>query len=404
MAVFTYQATGRDGALVSGVMDAPDSGVVAERLRKDNFFPVSIQAEGSRRTFNFRLPFGRARMPRKELLNFTRQMATLLRSGLELDRCLVIMQDLTDNEKCRVIIRAVQKGVHEGDTLSAAMAKQKGVFSTLYLNMVRAGEAGGFLEKVFNRLSTYLETRMKLVESVQSALIYPAVLAVAGFGAIGVLMVYVIPKFAKIFEGMGGELPAATKFLMAVSHAVTGYYPWMILGVSAVAVGVWRFLATPEGRLKWDTLALRLPLVGGLVQKTVVAQFTRMLGTLLQSGVPITQSLAIVKETVSNRRVALLLEKTAKGVKEGKKVSGMLKDSGLFPALAVHMILVGEESGSMDEMLIQVAQIYDEEVEIAVKRMITLLEPAMILIMGLVVAFVVISMLTAIFSINDLPM
>ncbi len=404
MATFTYQATGKDGALVTGAMEAADSAAVADRLRRDNLFPISIEAEGIRRKINFSFPIRGSRMSKKELLNFTRQMATLLHSGLELDRCLVIMQDLTDNEKSRGIIGAVQKGVHEGDTLSAAMSKQKGVFSTLYLNMVRAGEAGGFLERVFDRLSTYLESRMKLAESVQSALIYPTVLAAAGFGAIGVLMVYVIPKFAKIFEGMGGELPAATKFLVWLSHSVATYYPWALLGAATVVFGIRRYLATPDGRLKWDGIVLKLPLIGGLVQKTVVAQFTRMLGTLLQSGVPITQSLAIVKDTVPNRQVALLLEKTAKGVKEGKKVSGMLKDSGLFPALAVHMILVGEESGSMDEMLIRVAQIYDEEVETAVKRMIALLEPAMILIMGLVVAFVVISMLTAIFSVNDLPM
>ncbi|MBI5178289.1 MAG: type II secretion system F family protein [Nitrospinae bacterium] len=404
MPLFNYQATGPDGALVNGAMEAPDSAAVVERLRKDNFFPVSVEKGRSMPRIALPFSFGPRRMPPKELLNFTRQMATLLRSGLELDRCLVIMQELTEHPRTRAVIKAVQKGVHEGDTLSAAMAKQSGAFSTLYLSMVRAGEAGGFLEKIFDRLSVYLESRMKLVESVRSALIYPAVLAAAGFGAMAVLMIYVVPKFAKIFEGMGAELPAATRFLVWFSAGVGHYWFLVLTALVAAVFGARRWLSTPAGKLKWDTTLLKLPLIGDLVRKTVVAQFTRMLGTLLQSGVPITQALAIVKDTVANKAVASLLDKTAKGVKEGKKVSTQIKESGLFPALAVHMILVGEESGTMDEMLVRVAQIYDEEVEVAVKRIITLLEPAMILIMGLAVAFVVVSMLTAIFSVNDLPM
>ncbi len=402
MASFTWQATAPDGRLVNGVMEAPDRTAVVERLRRDSFFPVAIEAATQRRSLASYLPQRSPRMASRELLDFTRQMAVLLKSGLELDRCLVIMHDLMGAEASRRIVKEIQKDVHAGEPLSRAMAKQEGSFPPLYLNMVRAGETGGFLEKVFERLGVYLESRMRLVESVRSALIYPSVIVTAGVVAVGVLMVYVIPKFAKIFEGMGGELPFSTRMLIGLSHFIGGYWYWLAALVVAAALGFRKWLASPQGKLTWDALVLRLPLFGPLATRTMLAQFTRTLGTLMQSGVPITQSLFIVKETVGNSVLARLLEKTAKGVKEGRSVSAQLAESGLFPALATHMVLVGEESGTLDEMLLKMAAIYDEEVETAVKRMLALLEPALILAMGIGVAFVVVSMLTAIFAANDL--
>lgn len=404
MPPFSYRAADPAGRIISGVMEAPDASAVAERLRRDNFFPVAVSPEEKRRSIADLLPKRQVRMHPRELLEFTRQMSTLLRSGLELDRCLVIMRDLMENPKSRQIVMDVQSAVHGGETLSQALARQQGAFPAIYLNMVRAGETGGFLEKVFDRLAAFLETRLRLVESVRSALIYPAVLAAAGAGAIAILMVYVIPKFAKIFEGMGGELPATTQALISLSAFVSSWW-WLLLAAAATAgLGLRAYVGTPGGKMWWDTLSLRLPVFGPLLKKSILAQFTRTLGTLLQSGVPITQSLLIVKDTVSNGVFTALLERTAKGVKEGRRMSAQLGESGLFPPLATHMTLVGEESGTLDEMMMKLAAIYDEEVETAVKRAITLLEPAMILVMGTVVAFVVVSMLTAIFSVNDLPM
>ena len=404
MPPFSWQATAPDGRVVSGVMEAPDQAAVVERLRKDDFFPVAIAPESKRRPLASYFPRRAAKLTSRELLDFTRQMAVLLKSGLELDRCLVIMHDLMAADSGRVIVRNIQKDVHAGETLSRALAKQEGSFPPIYLNMVRAGETGGFLEKVFERLSVFLETRMRLIESVRSALIYPAVVVTAGVVAVGVLMVYVIPKFAKIFEGMGGELPFSTRMLIGFSHFIGGYWYWLVAAAIGAAFAFRQWLATPAGRVKWDGVVLRLPLFGALATKTMLAQFTRTFGTLLQSGVPIMQSLMIVKDTVSNKVLARLLEKTAKGVKEGRRISAQLAESGLFPPLATHMILVGEESGQLDEMMLKMAAIYDEEVETAVKRMLALLEPALILAMGIGVAFVVVSMLTAIFSANDLLM
>lgn len=404
MPPFSWQATTPDGRMITGVMEAPDQAAVVERLRKDDFFPVAIQPESKRRSLASYFPRRTAKLSSRELLDFTRQMAVLLKSGLELDRCLVIMRDLMSTDSGRGIVNRIQKDVHAGETLSRAMAKQEGSFPPIYLNMVRAGETGGFLEKVFERLSVFLETRMRLIESVRSALVYPAVVVTAGTVAVGVLMVYVIPKFAKIFEGMGGELPLSTRMLIGFSHFIASYWYLLVAVALGAVFGFRQWLATPAGREKWDGIVLRLPLFGALATKSMLAQFTRTFGTLLQSGVPIMQSLMIVKDTVSNKILARLLEKTAKGVKEGRRISAQLAESGLFPPLATHMILVGEESGQLDEMMLKMAAIYDEEVETAVKRMLGLLEPALILVMGIGVAFVVVSMLTAIFSANDLLM
>lgn len=405
MPTFSYRATDAGGKLVTGSLDAPDKDVAAERLQKENYYPISIEPKTDSKYEGFALKtvFQRKALSSRELLDFTQQMSTLLKSGLELDRCLGIMSELVQKEKSRGLITFIQESVHSGSSLSGAMSKYPEVFSGLYLNMVKAGEAGGFLDRVFERLGYYLEGRLKLADSVRSALIYPAVLAAAGFSALGVLTVYVIPKFAVIFEEMGGELPGSTRFLVWFSGTVMNNFILILVAAAMLFFAVRAYLKSDAGRRRWDALLLKLPLFGTLTQKIIVSQFTRTLGTLLQSGVPIIRSLTIVKDSISNSVFASALEKTVQGVKEGAKMSLLLSESRLFPPLAVHMMLVGEESGKLGEMMIRMSDIYDEEVETAVKRMIALFEPAMILIMGAAVAFVVISMLTAIFSVNDLP-
>lgn len=404
MPPFAYIATDALGRTVTGRLDAPDKKSVVLKLQKENCFPISVEAEHQkRRAAILNFSFTRKALSQREILDLTSQTATLLKSGMELDRCFAILAELTQKEKSREIIRSIQEAIHSGETLSGAMAKQGTLFSSLYISMVKAGEAGGFLEKAFDRLAYYLENRLKLIESIRSAMIYPAVLFAAGAGALAVLAGYVIPKFAVIFEGMGAELPTATRFLVSVSNFAINNYIWILAGGVLIVGGVNWIIRIDSVRQRWDGIVLKLPLFGSLIQKSVVAQFTRTLGTLLQSGVPIIQSLGIVKETISNRVIADMISSTAQGVKEGKKMSGIIKESGLFPPLATHMMLVGEESGKLDEMMVRMAEIYDDEVETAVKRMITLLEPVMILVMGLAVAFVVVSMLTAIFSVNDLP-
>ena len=405
MPTFSYRATDTGGKLITGSLDAPDKIVAAKRLQKENYYPISIEAENERKQTVLSLErlLQRKALSSRELLDFTQQMSTLLKAGLELDRCLGIMRELVQKDKARDLITSLQESVHSGSSLSGAMSKQPEVFSKLYINMVKAGEEGGFLGKVFDRLGYYLEGRLKLVDSVRSARIYPAVLAVAGFSALTVLTVYVIPKFAAIFKEMGGELPGTTRFLVWFSGTVINNFILILVFAALLFYALRRYLLSDSGKRRWDALVLKLPIFGSLTQKIVVSQFTRTLGTLLQSGVPIIRSLTIVRDSVSNSLFASALDKTVQGVKEGKKMSVLLSESRLFPPLAVHMMLVGEESGKLGEMMIRMSDIYDEEVETAVSRMIALFEPAMILIMGVAVAFVVVSMLTAIFSMNDLP-
>ncbi len=403
MSVFSYQATDDRGKMITGVMEAKDKAGVIAKLQSEKYFPIQVEPEQKAKPALISITFKRSAIPQKELMNFTRQMATLLRSGLELDRCLEILVKLTEKDKTGEVVKQVREDLLGGETLSRAMAKRENAFSPLYLNMVKAGEAGGFLENAFDRLAWYLESRMKMTESVRSAMVYPAVIFLTGIAALLILTTHVIPRFGAIFEQMGGELPLSTRFLVGTSDFVLGYWPIMAVSTVAVIALLKAYLRTENGKRAKDSVLLELPLVGDLVRKTTVAQFTRTLGTLLQSGVPIVRALSIVKETVGNIPLADALKKTASAIKEGKRMSSVLKSTGIFPQLAIQMIMVGEEGGNLDEMLLRTAHIYDDEVDIAVKRILTLFEPAMILLMGLVVAFVIVSMLSAIVSINDLP-
>jgi len=403
MPLFSYEATDPTGQTVTGVIESENKDGVIEMLQRERYFPVSISPAKKKKDFSLDFKFKREAMPQKELVSFTRQMTTLLRSGLEIDRCLEILLDLTGKERSKEVVRGIKENIQQGETLSSAMERQKGAFTPLYISMVKAGETGGFLEKSFDRLAWFLESRMKMVDSIKSALIYPGVIFLTGVAALLVLTTNVIPRFASIFEKMGGELPASTSFLIGISRFFIENWLLIILGTVFAVAAFTSYLKTDDGRRVWEKFLLRLPLVGDLVRKSVVSQFTRTLGTLLQSGVPIIQSLTIVKETISNRVLADTMEKTIQAVKEGKRISSQMKESGIFPQLAIHMTLAGEETGTLDEMMIRMAHIYDDEVETAVKRLLTVFEPAMILVMGVVVAFVVVSMLSAIVSINDLP-
>ena len=403
MPIFSYMATDPSGKTATGIMEAPDKDAVIEKLQRERFFPISIEPQRKARKGGLELPFMKKSLSPKETMNFTSQMATLLRSGMEIDRCLNVLLELADTEKGRETIRRIRDSVNSGDTLSTAMGKQKGAFTTLYMSMVRAGETGGFLEKTFDRLAWFIESRMKMIESIKSALVYPAVVALTGFAAILVLATNVIPRFASIFEKMGGELPASTRFLVASSDFILNNWIVLSIVIFAAIAGIKAYISSENGKRKWDALLFRVPLVGDITKKSSVAQFTRTLGTLLQSGVPIVEALEIVKLTLSNTVISDAVGKTIQDVKEGRRISKRLKDTGVFPTLAVHMTLVGEETGTLDEMMLRMAHIYDGEVETSVKRALTLFEPAMILVMGLGVAFIVVSMLTAIVSINDLP-
>ena len=329
-------------------------------------------------------------------------LGVLEKSGakLELARTLA---ELSDNPELRRIITEVLHAVQGGKSLTEALA-QHPVFPALYVNMIRAGEAGGFLDGVLQRLTEYLERAQLLRDEVRSALTYPILLTFAMSGSMMFLLVYVLPKFSSMFADLGRALPLSAQLILGLSEAIRSYWWAGALGIAATVGGVRYSIRTPRGRYGWDQWRLRLPVVGLVLRKMEVASLARTLGTLLKSGVPMMQALGIVKETAGNQVISRALGEVEVGVREGAGVAEPLGRCGVFPPLAVQMIAVGEETGRLDEMLLRAAEHYDREVRVQVQQFTRLLEPILILIMGLGVGFIVISMLSAIFSVNDLPM
>ena len=345
----------------------------------------------------------RSPIPKPQLLQFTQELGTLLAAGLPLDRSLSILGNLIEGEEFTKVMRTLLEAVRAGKSLAAAMAEHSDVFPKIYVNMIRAGESGGILESVLRYLTDYMERSLALKEDVKSASIYPVILAAAAGLSLLVLFIYVIPRFALIFKDVGQALPWITKLFLDFSEALT-QYGWIILLLLIVGVvGGLFYLRSPEGRSEWDRFCLRVWLLGDLVRKFETARFARTLAALLKGGVPLLEALGTVQGVVSNRLLARAIGQVQVRVREGKGMARPLGESGLFPPLALNMIAVGEETGKLDVMLNDVAEHYDQEVKRTTKRLTAILEPALILGMGLVIGVVVVSMLLAIFSINDLP-
>jgi general secretion pathway protein F len=404
MPVFTYRAADRRGQTIDGVMEAVDARAVAERLRKEAYFPIKV-APQSERAGLLSLGGGSSRVRQRDLTAMTQMLATLFEAGLPLDRALAILEELAPSGRVRTIVGDLLRSVRGGSSLSEAMAKHHPrPFSRLYINMVRAGEKGGVLEVSLRRLAEFLEARAAFNEAVVSALAYPLVITTVGAGAIVFLMTFVIPRFATIFADLGQAIPLPTQILMSVSELLTQYW-WVGATAVMAAVLAWRvWTSTPHGRLGWDQLVLRLPIAGPLALKVETARFARTLGTMLKSGVPVLGAMAVVGDMMSNQAVGGAVARLADGVKRGGTIAAGMKEHAAFPALAIHMVRVGEETGRLEEMLLKVADTFETDVRTELKRVLGLLEPAIILGMGVLVAFIVVAMLLAIFSINEIPL
>lgn len=406
METYRYQAVDRIGKVITGTMEDGDEKAIIDRLQEMGLFPMDVKrevAEEPRLTIIRPVRIiTKRRIRLKDVMTFTQQLGALLEAGLPLDRSLSILSEVTEKDSMKEVIRDVLSNIRGGSSLSDSLAKHPKVFPPLYTNMVKAGEAGGVLESVIARLADYLESSQRLKEEVRSALIYPALLTFVGGGAVAFLLTFVVPRFTQIFKEMGQNLPLPTVILLSVSNGIRGYW-WLLLSfILTVFFGLRSYIKTEKGRAWWDAIVLKLPLFGPLVQKISISRFARTLGTLLSSGVPILQALSIVKDNIGNEVIARNTATIREDVKRGKGIAGPLKNSGVFPPLSVHMMVVGEETGSLDEMLIKVADRYDTETRTAVRRMISLLEPGMILFMGLVVGFIVVAILLAIFSVNEM--
>mgnify|MGYP001116310979 CR=1 FL=1 len=394
--IFSYRATTAEGTIVEGVIEAPDENAAINRLKHSGIIPLRISTprEGLRKSI---IP----QSSKGDLLTFTTELSSLLSAGLPLDRSLNILSEISEDRAMKDIIKSILKSIREGSSFSDALQKHPRAFPRLYINMIRAGEAGGVLDIVLDKLNEFLESSKELKDHIFSAMIYPTVLLLTGGLSIVVLLIYVLPKFATIFSELGTSLPATTQIIISASEAFSSYW-W--IGLLAIISGwiVFRsYVKSEEGRYKWD--ALNLKLLGQVIRKVETARFTRTLGTLLKSGVPLLQALNNSKDIISNRVISSAIDTVSKGAKEGKGIADPLAKVKVFPPLALSMIKVGEETGQLDTMLLKVATTYEKSLKLAIKRFISFLEPVMILGMGLVIGFIVVSMLMAIFSITNLP-
>ena len=403
MSEYLYKATTLTGQTVEGAMDGRDEETVVQGLHQLGYIPIRIVPFQEKKR-GFRLSsFVPQRVGVKDLLVFTQELSTLISAGLPIDRSLTILGTLTENERLRETVKDLLKRIEGGNSFAEALGYYPRIFSKLYVNMVKAGELGGFLETILSRLAQYLQTSKEIRDYLISVMIYPLILTIVSGVSIVILMTFVIPRFGRIFSDMGQAIPLPTQFLLLVSQFVRGYW-WIGLGVVAlVYFGLKAYLRQEERKFKWDQFKLKRVAIGNLIKKLEVARFSRTLGTLLQSGVSVLPALNLTKEISQNRVISRSITHVHDRLREGKAMSRSLEETEIFPPLAIQMIGVGEETGKLDEMLIKVAETYEENVQNSVKRFVSLLEPLIILIMGTVVGFIVVSMLLAIFSINEIP-
>jgi type IV pilus assembly protein PilC len=395
MPVFTYRGTNRAGATVSGELAAANKSELIGNLKRQQINVTKMSEKGK----EFNLPTFGGGVDSKELAVFTRQFSVMIDAGLPLVQCLEILAGQQENKVFQNVLTATRGSVEGGTTLSAAMRQHEKVFDALYVNLVEAGETGGILDTILQRLSTYIEKNVKLKRAVKSAMVYPiAVLSVAA-SVIILLLWKVVPIFTTLFLGLGVGLPLPTRIVIGLSNFVGSIFGLLILvAIVGMIIGLKVWYQTPAGRMAIDRILLKLPLLGLLLRKIAVARFTRTLGTLISSGVPILEGLEITARTAGNAVIEKSLMEVRKGLESGRNLSDPLKETNVFPGMVTQMIAVGEQTGAMDAMLQKIADFYEDEVDAAVKDLLAAMEPMMIVILGVVVGGIVISMYLPLFS------
>jgi general secretion pathway protein F len=409
MAIYRYKAVNATGDVAAGELEAANESEIVDRLRDQGLMPMQVEAAGGKAqaaATGTATPRRRLFMPknvtRDHLLALTRELATLLRAGLPLDRALEVLIGLAPTPPVVRLLQTIRDDVRGGKSLSQALDVHRSVFSRFYVNIVRAGEAGGALGVVLTRLADTMERNKELRESVKSALIYPTILIGVAVTSVIVLLIFVVPQFQQTFAQAGKALPLPTEIVIFVGTTLRKYWWAMILVVAALVWLARRRLQSPAVRLRWDSRVLRMPLVGDLLGKVEVARFARTLATLLGNGVTLLAGLAIVKDTMTNSVLAQSLDGVITRLREGKGFGRPLAETGLYPRLATQMILVGEESGRLEEMLNRVAEVYDREVQMAVKRFLAVLEPMLILGLAVLIGGIVFSILLGVMGMSEL--
>jgi general secretion pathway protein F len=397
---FFFRAVASDGKPRTGTVTADTDKLVAQELRRQGLIPVYIGLEKSK-GFELRLP-SLNRGKRKDVLLFTQELSTLLSAGIPVDRALSIVAELTTHAGFRSIVLDVMRILKGGKSLAESLAAHPAQFPELYVNMVRAGEASGSLALIFERLAEFERTRDDLRGYIVSSLIYPVLLTLVGFVSIFVLLNFVVPRFALIFADPSIKIPTPTLILLEVSKMVQAYWLWAGGTLAAALVLFQLYIRTDAGRLWWDSIRLRTPLLGDALRKAETARFARAMATLVSSSVPLVQCLGIARGILNNRRIAGTLERIAQGVKRGEGIAAPLARAGEFPPLAGHLLMVGEETGHIDTMFNRMADIYDGETRTAIRRFTALFEPLIILVLGIVVGSLILSLMLAITSINEI--
>jgi general secretion pathway protein F len=415
MPVFEYRGLNSAGKSIKGLLEADSPKTLRSKLRSDGIFLTDVlaQAEGSRaavskganaslvaRDIDLR-KLGRGRVNTDDVAIFTRQLSTLLTAGVTLVESLSALVDQVEKERFKRALSDIKQRVNEGSTLADALGAHPKIFPSIYVNMVRAGEASGALDAVLTRLADFTENQARLQQKILSTMLYPAIMMVVGGGILVALMVFVVPKVTKIFETMKATLPLSTRILIATSNF---FQNWWFIAVPLMALGVWLFMrwtTSPKGKPKWDRITLKLPVVGNLVRLLSISRFARTLSTLLKSGVPLLAAMDIVKAVMTNSVLAEVVEKARDSIREGESIANPLKRSGEFPPLVYHMVAIGERSGQLEDMLTNVADNYETQVNVRIGALTSLLEPLLIVVMGAVIAFVALSILMPILQVNS---
>jgi len=406
MATYTYEALDKGGKPIRGTIDAETEETVLERLRSMGYYPTRVsrtRGKGTKTDLGsipgLRWLFGRIKL--KHLSTFTRQLATLIEAGLPLLRSLAILEDQTESGSLKLIIKQLSAGIENGGTLSEGLKQHPKVFNKLYINMVRAGEIGGVLEATLNKIADFLEKQRELRSKIKSAMMYPTMIVVMTVCIVSFILIAIIPRFEKIFGELGATLPGPTLILIAASKTLTDPIRLSItIGILiGIVVGYKYAYKTSEGRYYIDSIKLKLPVFGQLVNKIAIARFASTLSTLINSGVPILQALEIVRDSSGNEVIARAMKQVYDSIREGETIHVPLSRFPVFPPIVVHMIAVGEETGALDAMLTKVAETYDREVDDTVKGLTSLIEPLLIVMLGVIVGFIVVALYMPMFNI-----
>ncbi len=404
MAEFTYKAKAPSGSVVEGTMEAPEKAVIVDRLREKRMivFEINEKKESALKDLIKNInPFG-GKVTQKDLVIFSRQLATMVSAGVPIVQGLSILGEQIENPYFKDIVNDIREDIESGSAIADAMSKHPDAFNNLFVNMIKAGELGGILDVILERLADYLESASDLRGKVKGALIYPAVVSTIALGVTIFLMVVIIPTFAEVFSSFGHELPMPTQIMIRISEIMKKYIIFIVLGIIIIVVGIRQFYKSDKGSKFIDAKILNVPVFGILLRKVAIAKFTRTFGTLVKSGVPILEALDTVAKTAGNRKIEGAVLDARDSIREGEKIADPLSKSGVFPPMVMQMISVGEETGNLDMMLSKIADFYDSEVDVAVEGLTSMIEPIVIVIMGVVIGAIVIAMFLPILSMGTI--